>query len=413
MSNASIVRREGTSLERDGFGSREVEQRHETASTAIAAQAQAEIQARYVMAMQRPRDDDNVRVRLLKECSRPNFAKRAFFSLPKGNKPGRLTGTPGRIEGLSVRFAEAAIRMMGNILQSTRTVYDDDVKRMINVSATDLETNAVYGRDIIIEKTVERSDPKKGAVILGQRTNSAGSVVYIVQSTEDELLQKESALVSKMFRTEALRLLPADTIEECEQRIVATVTNEDAKDPTAARKAVIDFFASLNVMPDELKTYLGHAVEQCSPKELLELRGLAGAIRDGEVTWSEALNEKTAGRAGTRDANGAAEAPKTAGASVAERVRARTAKQGSPAPAVTPAQSPQAPAQAPPQTVQASPDPGPHPPAANDAHAPTLCVICAKPVSDDAIQTRGPHGPAFRHPDCSPFAPAQREPGED
>ena len=166
-----LARRDGTSLERKGFGSREVERRHETASTAIAAQAQAEIQARFIMAMQHPRIDDNVRVKLLRECARPNFAKRAFYSLPRGTKAGRITGIKGRIEGLSVRFAESAIRLMGNVRQVTRTLYDDDVKRMINVSVTDLETNAGYDRDLVIEKTVERQVPRDGAVILGKRTS--------------------------------------------------------------------------------------------------------------------------------------------------------------------------------------------------------------------------------------------------
>src|SRR5208337_3723267 len=102
----------GTSIVRTSFGEQSVEKRSETASTAVAAQAQAEIQARFIMAMQRPRDDDNVRVRMLRECARPAFAKRAYYSLPRGDKPGRLTGIPNRIEGLSVRFAEAAVRLM-------------------------------------------------------------------------------------------------------------------------------------------------------------------------------------------------------------------------------------------------------------------------------------------------------------
>lgn len=313
----SITKAGDAGIVREGFGERTVERRVETASSAIAAQAQAEIQAGFIMAMQRPRDDDDVRARLLKECRRPNFAVRAYYSIPrKGAKAGRLTGTPGRVEGLTVRFAEAAIRISGNIRQSTRTTYDDDYKRMVNVSATDLETNAVYSRDIILEKTVERSHPDD-RVVLGQRQNSAGTTVYIVQSTEEELLVKESAMVSRMFRTEALRFVPADTLEECEKEIILTVRTQDAKDPDAGRKSIADGFASLNVMPSDLKTYLGHELAQCSPAELADLRGLFSAIREGQVTWAEVLSEKT----GTKkdDANG--EPPKAT--TVAERIRSR------------------------------------------------------------------------------------------
>jgi hypothetical protein len=323
MANMVTTEESSNGIEREGFGSREVERRHEVSASAMSAQATAEVQARYIMARQNPRDDDNVRVRLLKECRRPTFAKRAFYSVPRGNKPGRLTGTQNRIEGLSVRFAESAIRHMGNVLQSTRTVYDDDVKRMVTVSATDLETNACYSRDVIIEKTVERTDPKPGAVILAKRTNSAGKIVFIVQSTEDDLLMKESSLVSKRFRTEAIALLPADTIDECERQIVKTVMAEDARDPDAARKEIADGFASLNVMPSDLKSYLGHDLSQCSPVQLADLRGLFAAIRAGDLTWAEVATSK--GPSPDADDGGKPD-DKPAAATVGGKVAAAVAK---------------------------------------------------------------------------------------
>jgi len=309
---------------REGFGEVSVEKRHETAATSMAAQAQAEITARYIVARQNPRDADVVRTQLLKESSRPNFARRAFYSVPRGDKPGRLTGTPGRIEGLSVRFAESAIRVSGNILQATRTLYDDDYKRMINVAATDLETNAVYARDIVIEKTVERAKPKDKAVILGQRTNSAGNTVYIVQATEDELLQKEGALISKTFRTLALRLVPPDVLEECEQRIVLTIEDENAKDPDAARKLLCDAFFKLGISPDELKEYVGHGLEQFSKQEKLDLTGLHQAIKDGEISWADAMRS----RVETRDKPPGEEPKRSRAAEVAEKVKSRQREPG-------------------------------------------------------------------------------------
>lgn len=316
----------GTSIVRTSFGEQSVEKRSETASTAVAAQAQAEIQARFIMAMQRPRDDDNVRVRMLRECARPAFAKRAYYSLPRGDKPGRLTGIPNRIEGLSVRFAEAAVRLMGNVLQKTRTTYDDDTKRIVMVSAIDLETNACYERDITLSKIVERSYVKKGQTVVGKRTNSAGNDVFIVQATEDELLQKESALVSKTFRTEALRLVPADTLDDCEQAIMATVNNEDAKNPDAARKEIADGFAKLNIMPSDIKVYLGHDLDLCSPAELANLRGVYASVRDGEATWPDILAEKTGAKAeepanASQATTGETAAPKTRGSRLARNVR--------------------------------------------------------------------------------------------
>lgn len=323
----AITKASDVGIVREGFG--ETEKRGETASTMLAAQAQAAIQARYVMALQRPRNMDGVRVRLLRECERPGFAERAFYSLPrKGAKPGRLTRTPGRIEGLSVRFAEAAIRLLGNIAQSTRTIYDDDYKRLVNVSATDLETNAVYERDVVLEKTVERREIRDGDVVLGQRTNSTGAVVFVVQTTEADLLTKESALVSRMFRTEALRFLPSDIAEECEKQIVATVQSRDAKDPDCARKAVCDAFATVNVSPEALALYLGHDLALTTPQELTSLRGLFAALRDGQVTWADVLAEKDGERPVAEGKPDADKPAPTKASKVADAIKARAAAKG-------------------------------------------------------------------------------------
>jgi hypothetical protein len=311
-----------TAIVKEGFGEKSIEKRGETAASALISQARAEVEARYVMALQRPRDADVVRAKLLHECKRPNFARRAFFQIPRGDKPGRLTGTPNTIEGLSVRFAEAAIRLSGNIHMPTRTLYDDEFKRIINVAATDLETNATYARDVSIEKTIERSKVKEGAIVLGKRTNSAGKEVFILQATDEELLQKEGAMISKTFRTLALRLIPADTLEECEQALVLTVRDENAKDPDGVRKRILDAYIELGVSPAELKVYVGHDLDQLNSDERMSLGALAAAIREGEVTWAEAFAEKTA----PKPEPGAAPSTDPAAKKVASRIGERVAK---------------------------------------------------------------------------------------
>jgi hypothetical protein len=328
MSNAMVPRDDDDdqrgAIVREGFGESSIERRGETASTMQAAQAQAEVQAAYIVALQRPRSIHTVRIKLLEACDRPGFAARAFYAVPRAGlkKPGRITGTRGVIEGLSVRFAEKAIQVSGNLRQRTTTIYDDDFKRKLSIQVIDLETNAIYEREILIEKTIERREPKDGQVVLGQRTNSAGATVYIIQASEEELLQKESALGSRIFRTLGLRLVDADILEECEARILATLTSKDKGDPQAARKAMIDNFAKLGVMPDDLVLYLGHAIEQCSPAELMELRGLLAAVHDGEVTMADALKAKT-GEVQKGDTSDAAASKVSA---VAEKIKARATR---------------------------------------------------------------------------------------
>jgi hypothetical protein len=339
MTMSNIVKRTEGTVAREGATGRELELRGETAAVHEQASARAEIEARYTMAQLRRRDPVENRSALLRDCQRPGFARRAFYSVPrrtspKDAKPGRITGTvPSspdqygrvevRIEGLSVRYAETAVRTLGNIESRTRVVYEDAYKRRVQVGVVDLETNSSYADEVLIDKTIERNYLPDDKVALGTRKNSAGKDVYILPTTEEELRQKQQALVSRVFRTLVLRLVPPDTLEECEMQIGATVKNEAARDPDAERKAVADAFASLNVMPADLKAYIGHELGTCTPAEIVNMRGLYEAIREGEITWAEAVKEKT----DQAEAEAKKEKPKTAGGRVAASIEARVKKQ--------------------------------------------------------------------------------------
>ena len=259
----------------------------ETASTAVAAQARAAVEARYVMAVKRPRDMDQVRLNILKECKRPGFAAVARYRKPVGDG----------IEGPSIRFAEAALRCMTNVMPEVATVYEDAEKRIQRVTVTDLEANVTYSSDVTIEKTVERNKLKDGQVPIKSRTNSVGKTTYLVEATEDDLLNKSGALVSKALRTLALRIIPGDILEEAMAQVVETLEKEDAKDPSAARKKLVDVFASFGVKPSDLRDYLGHDLDGVTPAELTELRAVGASLRDGEATWKDSLAHKLGKRA--------------------------------------------------------------------------------------------------------------------
>lgn len=252
---------------------------NETASSAVATSAAAMVQARYVMAMQRPRNVDDVRIRLLKECKRPTFANVAIYHKPVGKG----------IEGPSIRMAETAARLMGNILSQMPVVYDDREKRIVKVMTTDLESNTTYEKDVTVNKTVERRKTNDGDEVLRTRTGSRGQTLYIIEASDDDILNKENALISKALRTLLLRIVPGDLIDEAMSVAYATRASEDAKDPDAARRRVLDSMANLGVMPRDLEGYLGHDVAKLTPAEVDKLRNLFVAIRDGETTWNEVV----------------------------------------------------------------------------------------------------------------------------
>lgn len=276
---------------------------HENAaSQALVAKATADIQARWVMAMRCPRDPAMVRQTLIRECRRPGFAKEAIYAVPRGGNT---------IRGLSIRFAEVAMRCMGNMSCEAQTLFDSDEERVIRVTATDFEANATWNRDITVKKTVERRQLKRGQRAIRSRINSYGDTVHIVEATDDEVATKEAAMISKAARTAILRMVPGhlqdEAFEVCEQ----IAKNEAAKDPDAERNALFDAFAGLNITPPQIAEWLGHPVEQSTPFELVELRKLYRGIHEGAIgSWSEAMDLAADARArAKKDADAARKSP--------------------------------------------------------------------------------------------------------
>lgn len=288
----------GAAMVKTDVTSREVVAVTETASAAAAAMAVASIQARHAIARKFPRVFDDVRMALLKDCKRPKFAEAARYKKPQGKKKNEETGKYEQnfIEGPSIRFVEAAARLMGNFEVTSRTTYDDQAKRILWVEATDYETNASWGTEITIEKTVERraynagqhGDLAKAAIRV--RKNSYGDTVYILWATDDEIVTKQAAQVSKASRTLALRLLAADLVEECQEQCVATMRDKAAKDPDASRKELVAKFAAIGVKVADLIEYLGgRSLDEVSPDQHTELRIIGASINQGEATWRDYL----------------------------------------------------------------------------------------------------------------------------
>lgn len=293
----------------------------ETSVAAVRAHAEATVQSRWIMAMQRPRDIETVRQEILRECDRPGFAEVARYDLP-------ARGDGKRIQGLSIRFAEAAVRCMRNVLVDTPVVFDDDSKRIVALSVTDLETNVTYGQQITIPKRVERRSVKKGAQVLGTRKNSFGDTLYIIPASDDEILVRQNALVSKAIRTHVLRHVPGWLLDECENRVVDTLRRQDAEDPDAARRKVFDAFARLGITAEAVRRYVGHKRDLLTETELAELRGLFQAIADGQTSFDAALDMKhgvsdTDSRGPTEAEKKAREAIKSAGAKPADKAGAK------------------------------------------------------------------------------------------
>lgn len=271
----------------------------ESASTFAAAAAKATVESRYVMAMRNPRNWDQVRTDMLKECRRPSFArnKSTWYRKPIGQG----------VEGFGIRFAEMAARCLRNLMVESVLLFEDETKEVHRIIVTDLENNNTFPEDYKVSKTVERSKPRDDGSYVSVRTNSSGKATYTVIAEDEDLLNKRGALKSKAMRNVLLRIVPGDLLDECKAIIMSVRKDSAAADPDAERKALVDDFASVGVTATMLVEYLGHDIAQCSPAQLVELRDLFSAIAEGEASWKQAMENKAEGKPVT--AKGAPPAP--------------------------------------------------------------------------------------------------------
>lgn len=276
----------------------------ESAAFAMAAQQKAKVEARYKMALARPRDLDTVRQKMLKDASRTNFAAVAIYHKPVGKG----------VEGPSIRFVESAIRNMTNIDVNATPISEDDERRIISVSVEDLESNTSFSHVITVTKTVERSKLPQGEKPIRVRTNSKGQPVYIVHATDDDILNKQNALISKAVRALGLRLIPGDLVDEALYTVRKTMAAEDYKNPDAAKNRIIDAFSHLGVSVENLKEFVGHELSTLSPNEIQLLRATYSAINDGETSWKAVMDDKAEKEAEAKQAtkNGKVAAVKAA-----------------------------------------------------------------------------------------------------
>jgi len=312
VSSVPTVIDRGT-VARQEFGGSQIQTQAETAIAAVSARERAKVEAMYLMAERHPRNWDTVRVRLLGHCDRPGFAEIARYKKPAGRKKVNGQWQETYAEGLSARFAEIARQEAGNLSTESAVIYEDDLIRIVRASVIDLERNNNDSREITIAKAVEKKgkqvgkdwQPPEGREIIGNpRLNSYGEPVWLVKATDDEIRSRQNSEISKAQRDESLRLIPKDIRDDCEALVIAVLLDPKKVDPTAARKKVIDGFARIGVLPDDLVVYVGCALDRMSPAQVDELRGLWTAINDGETDFQRALKVKYA----SQDAEGQAAA---------------------------------------------------------------------------------------------------------
>jgi len=234
----------------------------------------AEIQVGAMIALRNPRNEDQARDGILRACKRPGFAGMARYDIPN------------RGRGFTIRFSEEAVRLWGNIKFQRFIISNDAASIVCKVAGWDLQTGTSYSEDVMVLKIVERKKPQ-GREVVGQRTNTNGETVYLCVSTEEEMMKDLRSQCARVERNLGLKLIPIDVREDALTEVEKTNKTQTARDPEAAKRALLDSFSAINIRPIALQSFLGHSLDTVTEGELTRLRGIYAAIKSGETTWVE------------------------------------------------------------------------------------------------------------------------------
>lgn len=255
----------------------------------LAKREQSLLQGKLWAARQFPRNIETVETRLLHECKRPRLAEIARYSLPRGEK---------KVEGWTIRFAEQAMRLFGNVEVRTLIISEDRDLRVIEVQIVDYETMVSESRQLTVSKTIERKQLKRGDEPVAERKNvTTGEVIYVVPATEADMLAKQNGIISRSKRNLILELMPPDVLYACERQVLATITDTAKSDPDASKRRMLEKFAEIGVTPAQLQVYLGFPIADLANKlisgnKAAELLSLYEAIKGGETSWAQVMEGK-------------------------------------------------------------------------------------------------------------------------
>lgn len=219
----------------------------------------AEIQAKMFLAQRFPRNVENS-IELIKyECGNKELAESAVYEYPRGDSV---------VRGASIRLVECVARHWGNIVSGVKELGTIGNRATVKAYCWDLQTN--FSDEKIFEIEYVRNT-KKGS--------------YELTDSRDkyEMLANYAARRKRACMQAIIPQFVIDTaIEECQKTLEKTLPPESLEE---VKNKMLEAFKTLAewVGPEELGNICGKDFEKLSQKDVVKLRNLYNAIKDGFV----------------------------------------------------------------------------------------------------------------------------------
>lgn len=256
---------------------------------ALDAMTRGEIDIQIATAKRYPRNIPSIKSRLREMATLDaETAEECVYRLPSRKNRDGEEGKP--IEGPSIRLAEIAVAVWGNIRAATRITSMGERTVVAQAVVIDLETN--------VAMTVE-----------AQR-----SIVnrYGKRYGDDMINVTAAAAQSIALRNAVFKVVPKAIVkpvaDECKRFAVAEQERREAEEAAArksgksnvdSRKAAVQYFVGLGASEDEALGLVGaKSVDDLTPNNVVALRQIAGSIQRGEFTLADAIERSSGDRKG-------------------------------------------------------------------------------------------------------------------
>jgi hypothetical protein len=251
-----------------------LEKKETSAMVAVAETKEvAEIKAKMYLARQFPRDMDLCVARILRECESPRLAEIAQYEYPKGDSV---------VKGPSIRLIEVIARHFGNMLSGITELDRNGNRSTVKVYAWDLESN--YADEKIFEMDFIR--------------NLKGGRSYQI-TDEREKYEFMANYAARRKRACIQAVIPGYIIDEAVAACEKTLEAAMKKDKTIEeiRASMLSSFVALAewVTQDMLGAVCGKDFDKLSTKDIVKLRNLYNAIKDGFVKAEVAFGKEKEG----------------------------------------------------------------------------------------------------------------------
>ena len=227
-----------------------------------AAEVQAEVEAKIMLAKRFPRDEISAIAKLGGWASRFSFAKDAFYSFPRG-------GT--NVIGPSIKLMTATASQLGNITFKFVVVDESEGSATLRGIAWDLEKNVSSEVDRRISVSVQRK---------------VGNETQWVMPNERDKKDLYGVEGSKAVRKALENLIPSWIVEELMEQCIETVRNPPDKGKLSREQWLsrsVSSFSVYGVTPDMLcKAVDVPGVDHISNDQMVHLQGLRTRLKDGE-----------------------------------------------------------------------------------------------------------------------------------